>query len=100
MIWKDGTTYSRDDKERVPSILRCKIGTLEIIVHRIHRLDGWYLTCRYLDIKDYTLSYKTLEDCQEQAVRIVKNTLYAKSQEITDNIIAIDLCIPEANKKE
>ena len=84
MKWKDITTYGQGIKEKIPETLRCEIGNLSIIVHRIHRLDGWYLTCRYLNIEHDKLDYDKLQDCQNQAVEIVRQALFAKAQEIQD----------------
>jgi hypothetical protein len=88
--WEDGTSYSRNDKVRTPSILRCKINTLEIVVHRIHGISGWYFTCRYLDIKEHQLNGEDLESCEHQSIVIVKKALYAKVQEIRDNLVIIE----------
>jgi len=89
MNWKDTSSYSRDSEEKIPSVLKCKIGSLEIIVHRIHGLGGWRLTCRYLDIKDFLLKGEDLEFCQHQATVIVKKSLYAKVQEMQDILVLI-----------
>ena len=88
MNWKDGTNCSRGDKIRTPSILRCEIGALEIVVHRIHGIpDTWYLTCRYLDIKDHRLVGEDLESCEHQSIAIIRKALYAKIQEMQDVLV-------------
>jgi hypothetical protein len=93
MIWKDGTSYSQGDEERIPTLLKCKIKTLEIIVHRIHGIPGWYLTCRYLEsmhIKDHRLNGEDLESCKHQSIAIIKKALYDKAQEIQGILIDIE----------
>ena len=84
MKWKDGTSYSRGNEERIPTVLKCEISKLEILVHRIHGLGGWYLTCRYLNIEYQKLDYDELQDCQSQAVEIVRQKLYEKALEIQE----------------
>jgi hypothetical protein len=83
MNWTDGTGYSQNDKVRTPTVLRGKINALEIIVHRIHGIpDTWYLTCRYLDIKERQLDSADLESCERQSIAIIKDALCEKIQEM------------------
>lgn len=46
-MWKDATTYSQRDTERVPAVWHYGVGDVRISVHRhIHYApDQWLLTC-------------------------------------------------------
>ena len=46
--WKDETSYSRSDAERVPRAWVAEAGGLKVSVHRHihHAPDAWLLTCR------------------------------------------------------
>ena len=46
-MWKDETSYSRSDKERVPRVWELNDGLLLLCVHRWHGLDGWFMTLRF-----------------------------------------------------
>jgi len=90
MNWTDGTGYSQNDKVRTPTVLRGKIGALEIIVHRIHGIpDTWYLTCRYSDIKDRQLDSTDLESCERQSIAIIREALCKKIREMQDILVDV-----------
>jgi hypothetical protein len=71
-IWRDETTYSRDDKDRNPSIWNLYAGNLKITVHRhIHYApDIWLLSCS--DFYDkYELPDKDVEKAKKRAISLV-----------------------------
>lgn len=42
--WKDITSYSRDESEKVPRSWEMRIGSIRLVVTRIHGIDGvWYM---------------------------------------------------------
>ncbi len=41
--WKDETSYSSHDRERVPRTWTLRRGPFRVSVTRTHGLDGWYL---------------------------------------------------------
>ena len=69
-FWKDGTTYSRNDKERVPTIFRTEIGgcNISIIVGHIYYPNTWIMNCHELNIKEKTLQCVTAEEAAQWAV--------------------------------
>lgn len=84
LIWKDATSYSQREKERIPRTYQCKIGTLDIIITRIIHSEGWFLTCRSLSINSWPLDGDDLEKCKEQAIAILLkelNKVVATAQE-------------------
>jgi len=87
--WTDGTSYSKSEKERIPRVWRAKIKTMDIIIHRIHGIPGWYLTSRYLNIKDYALTYEDIEQCKTRVEDIVKKSLYSNIREMQDILAEI-----------
>jgi hypothetical protein len=71
--WKDTTSYSQSDRERIPRVLTCKIGKYDIILHRIHGIPGtWYLSSRYLHIKEIDLSDDDINSCKIKAIEFIK----------------------------
>lgn len=74
--WEDETTYSQNDKKRIPSIFVFYAGKLRIVVHRhIHYPeDQWLLSC-YGIFDKYKLSHKDIKDAKNEALRIVKEEM-------------------------
>ena len=68
--WKDVTSYSRDAKERVPTIFRTEIGccTISIIIGHIYYPNTWIMNCYELNIKEKTLQCVTAEAAAQLAV--------------------------------
>jgi hypothetical protein len=58
-MWKDTTSYSRDDKDRVPRVLTLVLSRdFEAIIHRLHGVpDTWFLSLKY----DYKFLIKDLQ---------------------------------------
>ena len=46
--WKNTTSYSRGDKERVPRSWSVELGRFRLSVHRYHGCDGWFASCEPL----------------------------------------------------
>lgn len=55
----------RDKPIESGTIFECKCGSLNISVHRIIYLDGWYLTCCKLGISRMKLKSAELSDAIE-----------------------------------
>ena len=78
--WIDGTTYSRDEKKKIPSVWKFIINGLIIIsVHKhIHYpKDQWLLTCLPFFNK-YELPQTDVEEAKSAAFHMV----YTKLQKI------------------
>lgn len=69
--WKDVSSYSRYDKERIPSILELKIEGIRIVVHRIIHYDGWFVSCYDLNIEDEQLYTEDLEDAKIKGINYI-----------------------------
>jgi hypothetical protein len=54
MKWQDETSYSREERAQgvPPRNWEIKVEDMRLAVHRLHKLPGWYSTCRELDIRD------------------------------------------------
>ena len=72
--WKDITSYSRTDAERIPSVFETKEGKLSICVTNSH-LDyrpGWVMHCVELRIDTRHLPHaKTADEAKKQALTVV-----------------------------
>lgn len=68
--WKDGTSYSRDAKEKVPTVFRTEIGgcTISIIVGHVYYPNTWIMNCYELNIKEKSLQCVTAESAAQLAV--------------------------------
>lgn len=43
--WKDETTYARGETDRTPRVWALRAHNLRLAVHRIHHLEGWFMSC-------------------------------------------------------
>lgn len=81
--WKNTTSYSRDDKEKVPTTWELTIPGVRVIVHRwIGDDTGWYGTCRELGEDKRRLTKSFIEEAQEEFL----NYLAKKAQQIFTQI--------------
>jgi len=86
-MWKDTTSYSRDDKERNPTTFTTTTNTVKITVtcgHINHR-GVWVMHAHPFGINTKELKAKTLEDAKAEAIGIVK----AKAAKIVSDLDAI-----------
>jgi hypothetical protein len=76
--WKDETSYSRGDTERVPRAWAVKVGALKISVHRHihHDPDVWLLTCAPW-FSCHELPSKAAPLAKRQALDLVQERLHA-----------------------
>lgn len=68
--WKDATSYSRMDTERVPTVFETEIGgcRISVIVGHIYYPNTWIMTCYELSIKEKTLKCVTAEAAAQLAI--------------------------------
>lgn len=76
--WKDETSYSRSDTERVPRAWVTAGGGLKISVHRHihHAPDAWLLTCAPW-FQCHELRSKAAPIAKQQALDMVRERLSA-----------------------
>ena len=94
MEWKDTTSYSQSDKERIPRSWTIKSVELSITVHR-HRdydKDVWLLSCVNLHIDCKQLGNKDIELAKNEALNYVASYINILSSEI-------NLMIEETNNE-
>jgi hypothetical protein len=74
MRWTDISSYSQNDKERIPTVYQLKVDDLIIRVHRhIHYpKDTWLLSSSKLDIDHHELRAKDIKEAQEEALDIAR----------------------------
>lgn len=82
VTWEDCTSYSRGDKERVPTTFSTTIGGLKIVITCAHidLKDKWLAKCHYLDIHAHLKSAETANEaalfaivyCRQEVYRIHK----------------------------
>ena len=85
--WEDRTSYSRSNKERVPSILETNVRGLRIVVHRIRHEEGWYLSVYKLNINDVYLGIEDLEKAKIKGLEILANEIL-KLEKIRDVLVS------------
>jgi hypothetical protein len=76
--WKDTTSYSYTDKERIPRIWEATIGSIRLSVHRYVGLDGWYLSTNPDICTTRGLHSKTHEEAKQEAIRLM--IIWAREQ--------------------
>lgn len=83
MEWKDTTSYSQSDKERIPRSWTIKSKNITVTVHR-HRhydKDVWLLSCYPIYDCD-KLKNKDLKLAQNEALELVKDYIEKQLSEI------------------
>lgn len=76
--WKDITSYSRNDTERIPSVFEAKNGHLSICVLNSHRdyRPEWVMHCVELRIDTRHLPHaKTADEAKKEALTVVYERL-------------------------
>jgi hypothetical protein len=75
--WKDETNYSREDKNRVPTLWTTDIGGLRIVVTcgHIYYKGIWIMHCHRIGIESKVLYVDTKEKAQIKAIQIVKQKI-------------------------
>ncbi len=74
--WKDESSYSKNDKERIPNVLSTKIEGFNIKIHRhIHYPDTWLLSCYKLDIEKKDLYTNDFNEATKKAIQYIISKL-------------------------
>lgn len=68
------------------SIFEAKAGRLRISVHRIHHLDGWYLTCQEIRIHQHKLKSDGFINATKEAREIIKSVIDVMKEDISKAI--------------
>ncbi len=80
MEWKDCTSYSRSDKERVPRTYEFRGERIRLVVTRKYDIETtWFGCCFGIDIDGIDLHTNDLEEAKSQLVAIVKERLMKMS---------------------
>ena len=68
--WKNATTYSRNDTERVPTVFETEICgcRISIIIGHIYYPNTWIMNCYELNIKEKVLQCVTAETAAQLAI--------------------------------
>ena len=85
MQWKDITSYSQNDSERVPSVWNISIGGMKVCVHRYtgYAKDDWLLSTYNPGFFDRNLlKSKDIEKAKHEALMLVRD----RANEISANI--------------
>jgi hypothetical protein len=71
--WKDATSYSQSDKERVPQTWELRLNTLRVIItrHIWFKPDEWVLSCPELGVDQHMLRSKDLEKAKDEALHFI-----------------------------
>ena len=57
------------------TIFRTRISGTDIVIHRIFQIEGWYLSCERLQIKDEKLKSETLTSAIKEVKNVLKNKI-------------------------
>ena len=88
IAWKDVTTYSRSDVERIPSVFRVEIGgcTISIISGHIYYPNSWIMNCNKLGVKEVLLKCVKAEDAARLSIDYCKNIVSDLYKAFNSNI--------------
>jgi len=94
IAWKDVTSYSRGNKERIPSTLETEICGFSLFIHRhIHNPGTWLLSCYGLNLTNVDLSTDDFNEAERNAVAFLVAQLdkYVELQDALKALIPSDL---------
>lgn len=80
--WKDGTSYSRGDKDRTPKAWDLELSHARLTVHRYLNCVGWFLSSPGLGISTRPLREADLEAAKAEALRYVLTLLEQMGDEV------------------
>lgn len=90
-MYKDVTNYSRDSKERKPSILGNNVNGIMFRVHKhVYYGDQWLLTCRELDIEQERLHTEDMEEAKKFGIERMRELLNRKVEKFKRAIEQLD----------
>lgn len=74
VTWEDCTSYSINDKEKIPTAFSTKIGDMRIVITcgHIYAKQQWSLWCSTLYIVLHLMKVETAKDAAEMAIIICK----------------------------
>lgn len=77
IIWKDISTFSKNDKEKISYCFSCEIADLRtvIVYNHIHHPKKWIMNCYKISIDEVELSAKNLEEAKTESIKIIYHTL-------------------------
>lgn len=81
--WKDATSYSRDDKERIPRVWKINFGKFTLTVHRHIYYDPkmWLASS---DLFEHREMGEDLEEAKKKAIELLKSKLTTAIKEMED----------------
>ena len=83
--WKDISSFSHSDKERVPSRFEFRTKSVRVVLHRhiYGGKDDWFVTCVEVDMERQLLASKGTEEAKSEALAMVKARLQAMLTELS-----------------
>lgn len=89
-MYKDITTYSKNDTERKPRVLENIANGVKFTVHKYVGLgDEWFIDCRELGIILMALHTEDMEEAKEKAIVEIESQLNRKIDKYLDAISAL-----------
>ena len=80
--WKDTSSFSQSDKERIPNAFEVEGISFRLIVHRLIYCEGWSMSCYNMKIEGKPLKAKEVSVAQEEAVLVVHQRLRQMLKEL------------------
>lgn len=99
MHWKDTTSYSQREENRVPRSWSVDLGKVDVTIYRhIHYpSDVWLLKCNYLGLNRELVSQE-VEAAKSEAVALVKVEIERKIVELKRQLDHFDSCCEDCGK--
>lgn len=75
--WEDRTSYRQGERGNVEARIWYAevVPRLRVSVHRIHRLDGWYVSCHDLGFVDRRLGEMDVDSAKEHGLAVMVEVL-------------------------
>lgn len=75
IVWKDCTSYSRNDKDKIPTAFETRVGELRIsiVCNHVWYKGEWIFSCHELGLKEKHLGKMTPQVAADMAYLFCKN---------------------------
>lgn len=89
--WIDETSYSKTDKQRIPSVIKCAITpNVEFNVHKhIYYGDDWLLSSVFAGLDKIELHTSDLSEAKSRAIEVMIQRLSQRKDEICNALNAL-----------
>lgn len=96
LVWKDETTYSRFDTQRVPTSFSLSVGVIEVYITSQHIFNpgNWVMHCKQLGLDTFAIGIKadvSVDYAKDCALQVIKDLLEQRIVSYQETLNALAL---------